>query len=376
MIGILTPYDANNYGSKLQAYAVQEYLAGFDDVEIIRFRPSVIERIFKKLVFLAFLHRYSDKKNLGNHLDEEKQLVQKRKEAIMSFNDEYTFSPVLFGRRALRKHIKKCRCVVCGSDQIWNPALLANRTGLLEFVPAEVKKLSFSASFGINSIPDVLRARYKVKLKRFDGISVREESGLRILNEMGFRDAKLFFDPTLIVDKEKWIRLCEKSKLSIEEPYIFCYFLGNESLGRDIADKLRKQTGHKIVNIAHFKAHIERDEHFADWDLYDVKPSDFINLIRNATYVCTDSFHGTAFSIIFHKRVFTVYRHDNNDQGNTNTRIDSIVHLLDIKEVLVKNIDDFQQKKDQIINFSKTDKIIEDKRKEVYSFFSEVLHDL
>lgn len=337
MIGLLTPYNVQNYGTKLQAYAVQEIMADFDEVEIINFRPNFIERVRRKIEKKLQGNRYVDSKSNGvvGTISEDK-LVERNK-AISSFDTKLKIIPQIYGFKHLKEKASTYNAVVCGSDQIWNPVNLSEHVFMMEFVPKAVRRVAFAPSFGIPKIPDQLKKEYRKRLRNIEYMSVREKSGCNIVQDLGFNNVFWSLDPTLILDEKKWTELADENKINISEPYIFCYFLGSHDLGRNMAKKIREETGMKIVNLPHFKGFIKADEDFADFNLYNVAPQDFIGLIKGASYVCTDSFHGTAFSIIFEKQFLCCERHQATDQASTNDRIYSILQLISQTERMIKD---------------------------------------
>ena len=367
MIGLLTPYSVQNYGTKLQAYAVQELMSVYDDVEVINFRPNFPERVKRKIEKKIMGENFSDSKSLNiKELDEE--LKRKRDVAISSFDKKLKIVPQIYGFKNLRKRATEYAAVVCGSDQIWNPVNLSERIFMLEFVPDEVRRIALSPSFGIPSIPSNLRHEYKKRLSHIEYMSVREKSGCEIVSDLGFKNPCWTLDPTLILPEEKWCTLADESNCHVDEKYIFCYFLGSHSKGREGAAKLRSLTGYKIVNLPHFKSYVDADENFADYDLYDIAPQDFINLIRNAQYVCTDSFHGTAFSIIFEKQFMCFERHQISDEASTNDRIYSILQLIGESDRLVRTIDSIENLAIDNIDFLSVKRVLNAKREEANNF--------
>lgn len=373
MIGLLTPYAVQNYGTKLQAYAVQEIIGQYEEVEIIQFRPNFLERVKRKIEKKFYIKVYNDTKGITDQGNVPEEYLKKRVNAISSFDAKLKIVPQIYGFGNLKEYAKQYSAVVCGSDQIWNPVNLPEHIFMLEFVPDDVRRVAFAPSFGLSEIPDKLKTDYTRRLKHIEYLSVREETGVHILKDLGFNNVFWSLDPTLILSEDKWYELADKSEKKIREPYIFCYFLGSHALGREIAKKIRKQTGYKVVNLPHFKGYVEADRNFADIDLYDVTPQDFISLIRDASYVCTDSFHGTAFSIIFEKEVICCERHQNNDEGSTNDRIYSILKVIGQEIRLVKNVEQTDLLIKTHIDYKKVKEIVNRNRKEANAFLTQAL---
>ena len=116
------------------------------------------------------------------------------------------------------------------------------------------------------------------------------------------------------------------------EPYIFCYFLGNNPPHRKFVKRLSEKTGYKIVALIHLDEYVKSDENFADISPFDVDPSDFLNLIKNASFVCTDSFHCSVFSMLYKRIFFTFRRYSRQTKSSTNTRLDTLFSLAGITD--------------------------------------------
>lgn len=367
MIGLFSPYRVDNYGTKLQAYAVQNYINGYDTTEIISYIPSISEKIISK-VWRIILYKYSDKKYKVDFRDIDKELIKQRKKAINGFNSRYRIRTVR-GRRKLKLLAREYSAVVCGSDQIWNPLNIAKRTMMLEFVPDDIKKISFSPSFGIDYIPKIFAQMYKHRLSRFEYLSVREKSGVSIVRNLGIEQVKHLVDPTILLPKDTWVRLSNTSKMKMDRPYIFCYFLGTLSLGRDVAKEIKTLTNIDIVNLPHFKTYVEYDDGLGDIDLYNVSPEDFLQLIREASYVITDSFHCMVFSIVFQKNFIAINRHEETEGANTNSRIDSLLETFCLTRRKIKTVSDCKIMLSESIDYRETIKVLEEKKKEAKAFF-------
>lgn len=370
-IGLLTPTEVNNYGTKLQAYAMQELMNKFGTVEIIRYKANFTEKLIHKPE-KAFMMHYRDVKPSSEEVLNF-ELSAKRKKSIASFDDKFIYSPICKGRNELKDQATGYDAIVCGSDQIWNPVNLASHIFMLEFVPDNVRRIALAPSFGIESIPFALRRTYASRLKHIEYLSVREKSGVEILKNLGRDDAFWCLDPTLLVEKYKWDKIAEEATIHYDEPYVFCYFIGNNPFSREVAGRVREITGCKLVNIPHFKSYVKDDEGLADYDLYDVTPQDFVGLIRNARYVCTDSFHGTTFSLIFERELFCTERHHSGDAASTNGRLYSILSLVDLSERMIRESSIVEKLLNCPIEYKKVNVILKEKRSVSYSFIKDAL---
>lgn len=346
MIGIVTPYKVNNYGTKLQAYAMQKLFDKYDDSEIVNFltkSDSRFSAVTGKLFSLNIWHHKITEKLMQQGMKRNQELykdLQIRNKAINSFDTSFLkFSEYTVGSKNLKELVKKYDCVVCGSDQLWAPRNVIADYFTLTWVPKECRIMSFSASFGITNVPIHLKAKYCKFLRRFDMIAVRENNGVSIVKDLIGEDAVVTADPTLMLDRAEWEEVSNSSNVDIRGSYIFCYFLGSNPEHRKYAEEVSKITGYKIVILPHFINFCDEDEKIGDYKLYDVTPSDFLHLIQNANIVLTDSFHASVFSFIFERKLGVFERFNAESTGSTNSRIYSLLKNLDTQNCLIKGTD-------------------------------------
>ena len=200
-------------------------------------------------------------------------------------------------------------------------------------------------------------------LNRIDFLSAREESGKKIIKKFTGRNVPLVCDPALLLDDSEWDEIATPNRI-IKEPYIFCYFMGNNPWQRRFVLELKKKTECKIVSLLHLDQYIASDESYVDKSPYDVSPADFLNLVKNANYVCTDSFHGTVFSIIYKRNFFTFKRFSDKATLSTNTRIDTLLNQMKLKERLVLEGNTVNEMLERKINFEVVQEHLEEFRKE------------
>ena len=158
----------------------------------------------------------------------------------------------------------------------------------MNFVPDFVNTIAYATSFGQSELPKDSSQKASVFLKKIKHIGVREESGQKLVKKLAGRNVPVVCDPTLLFTGEEWMSI-QQEKPIMEGRYIFCYFLGNNPPHREFAKRLKEQTGCKIVALTHLDEYVKSDEGYADETPYDIDPADFLNLIRYAEYVCTDS---------------------------------------------------------------------------------------
>ena len=211
---------------------------------------------------------------------------------------------------------------VVGSDQVWNPYFGLNDFGLLNFIKDNDKKVSFSASFGVNSIPDELRDKYYNSINKFKYISVREDKGKEIIEELTDRkDVEVLVDPTMLLTSKEWDEIAKKPRQLKSEKYILNYFLGELPKEREEKiNRIAKENNCDVINILNKKC-----------PLYESGPSEFLYLEKNAFLICTDSFHSSIFAILYNKPFIIFNRNDKKNQ-NMNSRIETLVKKFDLED--------------------------------------------
>ncbi len=341
MIGVCIKYFHENYGGMLQAYATIKLLEERGiDYELIQ---------YKKKISFAFIVKAMPRL-LNNVLLNDKYETLKKKIGFkrnpgIAVNDvirtnvfhEFSkkhfkkLSEVYCGYDALCTGAGKYCAVLTGSDQLWSPAGLPTNFYNLQFVRDGIPKISYASSFGVNQIPWYQKKRTMAFLKRLDFISMRENRGSEIVRELTGRTVPTILDPVLMFDEEGWAKLIPVNK-ELEEAYIFAYFLGGNTSHRQAVSELAAKYGLKIVTLRHLDQYIEEDELFGDFAPYDVSPERFLNLLRGAEYVCTDSFHGACFSIIHHKQFAVFNRYNDKSINSKNSRIDTLCKNLGLMD--------------------------------------------
>ncbi len=348
-VGIVSCYFQKNYGSMLQAYATKKVLDNNDipnetiNIDVnIDFKRGKRKYYYTRIFDIKFIKakfgmvklKFDKKvnKKLGNN-------IKIRNKKYDEFKKEFNLSRKCKTYLDLNElALEKYNNVIVGSDQLWLPVNVVADYYTLNWVPDNINKISYATSFGFSNVPKKYFELYSKFLKRINYLSTREESGVKIIKEIVNIDAKLVADPTLLLTKEEWEREATKDRI-IKEKYIFCYYLGSNIQHRKFAERLREKTGYKIVSLNHADEYVKYSDSYCDFAPYDIGPREWINLLKNAEYVCTDSFHGTAFSIMFNKVFFDFRRYNSKSKVSTNSRIDSLLHVAGIsnERILVGN---------------------------------------
>lgn len=380
-IGVCACYDQKNYGSMLQVLAtvIKIEELGYD-YEIIRYSRKLtlnllvrsLSRIPERLKFEAEQNR---KRKKFASIEGLTQRVQQRNECFKIFCvDRFRkFSPIYDTYSDLQKAASRYAAVLVGSDQLWRPEGYTTGFYNLMFVPDNVPKIAYATSFGVSQIPENKKKIAKQFLSRMDYISVRELRASEMIKELIGRDVPTVVDPTLLFTGEEWNNIIPLKKI-IDEKYIFCYLLGSNPQHREWVNELKKCTGYKIVTIPFLDEFVEGDIAFGDNQIFDAGPAEFVNLIRNAEYVCTDSFHGSVFSILNHKQFVTFNRFSDESKNSRNSRIESLLKQTGLQSRRMTKPD---QKIDEVImtevNYTQVEKRLVEMRGESITYLQEAL---
>ncbi|GEQ62383.1 hypothetical protein VL4N_17300 [Vagococcus lutrae] len=363
-IGILTITDYNNYGNRLQNYALQEVLKKKNH-EVV----SIKNTFNKKKTFKEKISNITSFDDLIKKikkrilLDKNKiELNNLRFQNFMEFNDIYI--------RESDFEIKEIKNIpdkaldfdlyVIGSDQVWNYEFdRFSKLDFASFSKSNQKVISYAASFGVNDIPKNKEKIYKEGLKNIDIISVREERGADIVKKMINEKAKVVLDPTMLLTKEEWLEL--PIETYAQEKYIVTYFLGEMPDERkSYIEHIAEEKGCKIKHI----------NNISDEKSWILSPIGFLELIYNAESVYTDSYHACVFSIIFEKH-FEVFDRKSN-HSSMNSRIETLLRKFDLEKQ--KKVDGFiDYNKTQKIDYSSVNEILRMNRKESLSFLDKSL---
>ena len=370
-VALAINYDYHDYGGMLQAFATQRFLEKqgieSDSINFDNVKGDISRRKWK--YFLSNMMDISIVKEKSRLIEKKiRQKTNARLKAQMAERDnafdKFCTSHFKVSRPfdswddMAESSQKEYDAVIVGSDQLWLPSNVMADYYTLHWVPEKVKKIAYSTSFGIGNIPQKYKETYRKFLTRIDYLSARETSGQEIISELTDRSVPLVNDPALLLDANGWDEVI-KDKPIINDKYIFCYFMGDNPEQREFVKRLAKEKGLKIVALLHLDQFIETDEHYADYTPWDISPADFVNLVKYAEYVCTDSFHGTVFSIIYSRNFFTFKRFNKKASLSTNTRITSLLTRIGLMDRLVENLD---KRPDNINDWRKIQECVSDFR--------------
>lgn len=342
-IGLVTCYFHHNYGSMLQAYAtemiMQQMKLPYQTIAckapILYMKENKILYIIKKLLIADWKMKVG-KLKIKYYKRKYPETFGKNVTLRDSYFDRFAqkyfhISPYCKNREELTKMANNYSALLVGSDQLWRTDSVEHGYYTLEWVPDNIKKIAYATSIGVKEVPWFQKKKNRTFMNRFDHIALREKSACDLVYKLTGKNVQVVLDPTLLFTGEQWMHIQHKEPLT-NGKYIFCYLLGNNPEQRLFIKSIQKKTNLKIVAFQQLDDYIPSDEGFADEAPYNVGPAEFLNYIRNAEYVFTDSFHCSVFSILYKKNFFTFSRFSENAKQSTNTRIDNLLNLTGLPQ--------------------------------------------
>jgi hypothetical protein len=362
-VGIITMFhNSINYGGVLQAYALHATIQnlGFE-CDVIRYSANKYESeqmptitiIKRELVRGGFtlehigrIHTFFTQttknifyrifKTLGLKIYLEPRLSL-RKGAFAKFNNTHIKSTKPYDDETISECVRNYDIFICGSDQIWKPTIFTP-TYALGFVPDTKLKIAYAPSIAINSLTSSEIEYMQPLVNRLDAISVREERGKELLEMVTNKEVHWVLDPTLLLGYEEWKKIV--SPYPIKKPYIFCYILGNSKKIKQFVLHTAEQLGMPIVTTPFVGGNFISFRN-GDIRVYDAGPGEFLDLIQNADYVITNSFHATVFSIIFRKKFLVLKRSVEDNSSSTTSRVQSLLKICRLENRFIKDIGSF-----------------------------------
>ncbi len=331
-INLITLQRARNYGSVLQTLALQLKLEELGhQVGVLDFYPE----------------RYTDKgllKRLKHKSPRFRNPLFLLAARILIY-PSFLKKSFIFGKFLKRLHVvgktfstaeeaKVCipetEAYCTGSDQVWNSHWNegVDKTLFLDFAPKGKLLFSYAASFGLSQLPEGEKDLTKLLLERYQYISVREDSGVDILKELGRDDGVQVLDPTLLLTKEEWEPYVNNRYE--RQNYVLTYNLHHDSEINRFAKALGEKHHIPVYNISYNWHDVVHAGHLK----WCPAVEGFLGLIKHARYVIADSFHATVFSIIFEKQFVSIA------PEVASSRLSSILKLMGISERLISHYTD------------------------------------
>lgn len=336
-IKTITCHKVNNHGANLQAVALMHYLEDLgNDVEIIDYFPEYFKH-FRPLYcgtpkyaanpvtrFAYICAKFPGR--LKSYLEYKKS---DRKKNFEAFRDKYyRLTDTYESFEELKANPPKADLYIAGSDQIWNTMMNNGKDPAyyLQFAPKNTTTATYAASFSVSEIPDELKEQTKKYIKSIDFVSVREKSALKILDDLGILNGQAVLDPVFLLEKKQWSKI--ESNIKLDDEYVLVYdFEGSDEV-KNFAVKYAQKHNLKIYSL--YK------NEYCDKSFENFGPDVFLSLIKNAEFILSNSFHATAFSLIYEKEFAVIKR-----QEGINSRMVDLLESVGIDERIVDSYQEF-----------------------------------
>jgi hypothetical protein len=344
-IAILTFFKSGNFGGELQAYALQKKLRLMNyNVEVIhQLRPNTpgfkSTENFKPLIELSDSVSKKNKRNmwLAKKIDFIARIIfskrfKVRNQKFLNFEEKHInlTKTIYYNFDELYAAKLNFDIFIVGSDQVWNYTNgFSSEPYFLTFAPKRSTKISYAASFGHADLPESIKDKYSKWLRDFDRISTREIQGERIVKEITSLPCQTVLDPTLVLSREEWDILFSDKPI-VNEKYILIYTLVESKFILELSRRVATELG--ITKIIRLIPNCwTREVYSYVENVYDAGPIEFINYFRNASFVLTNSFHGTAFSVNFNIPFYTIPR----ENKKNNSRFFSLLELTNLENRII-----------------------------------------
>ena len=323
-VGILTFLHNENYGSSLQAYALQRVVreAGFE-CEHLDYRPDRTEKVNNLLrsgnspkLILDGLRKRG--------VQAEQEEARQKSRAIPDFYAKHMkLSAPCRNGAELREAGAKHEILLCGSDQIWNPVWL-NENYFLTFAKGGQRKLAYAASLGVSTLPPQGKiAKIRRWTEGFEAVSVREAEGAELLGRMIGRKPDVTPDPVCLLSPEEWNGITGETPAGGD--YLLCYFIGENASYWEETHRLARETGLRVLVIP-----VTAESYKSGYELLGgIGPEEFLGAVRGAARLVTDSFHGLVFGTLFGVPVTPLRRDREGDPESKHSRVENFLRLAE-----------------------------------------------
>ena len=355
-VGIITFQESNNFGAMYQAYGLQTA------IEELGYTPEIIDYhcIAKEA---QYSNRFSKDRTILQNINVMLSFGIYKQSRIKFdlFREKYLLlSECKYDKRQLNGLNSCYDAFVCGSDQIWNPdSVKDDGTFFLDFVSNVDKKIPYAPSIGITVISEEYRDLWIKYFNNFVTLSVREQSGATVIEQMTGRKAQVVLDPTLLISKKKWESILEPRVY--EKPYILLYNLDYTPAMVDFAKRASKETGLPVL----LPVRTIRD--YKDgFKCYVWSPQEFLSAIYGAEYVITNTYHGMIMSVIFHKKLIMFDKKCS--KNATGKRMDDFLNMVNLSH---RKSDGSLKILSEDIDYDKVDLRLEEEKKRSLTYLKE-----
>ena len=357
-IGIITYHEAISFGAILQCYGLYHYLEkqGYE-VHIIDYAMNAFMENRKK-------HKIKTKiRQIEKVLDDPKKYIKVRNnektksKKVSSFEDElkkrndkfklfknrkFSLSNRYNTASSIKTNPPQYDIFICGSDQIWNPYFNDfDDNYFLDFCDKNIR-ISYAPSIGMTKIPLRFKRELRKRLNAIEYLSIREESGAKIIKEITGKDAEVVIDPTFLLNNSDWNEISNESSLTLSDEYILTYFIGIDENIEKASKRIHKiYPNTAIIDLV--------------FDQCSYGPEDFIKLVANAKCVITNSFHGCAFSINLNKPFIIIKTLKDTGNHSGFGRMENLLKLTELEDKIITDSSKITQD-DFKIDYKKTNK--------------------
>lgn len=320
-VGIVTFHRAINYGAVLQSYALQR------TIESLGAECEIVDYICPKIEFDYKPFRINKNDLLKSFF---KSCVmyrrrKKRADAFSSFfNDYLVKSKNEYTPENIDTLKNEYDLFVSGSDQVWSPSCVGFDPAYFLTFADDEQKYSYAASFAVSELPQELIEEYKTRLAGFQKFSVREASGTKLVKELTDREAAVHLDPTLLISADEWSKI---ALTQIKKPYILVFTVNPPVSLLKFARKLSKEKNMPVYYLNDAPQIRKSGINYVAASTVE----EFVGYFKGAEYVVTNSFHGTAFSIIFNRSLFVEFK----NKSGRNIRSEGMLKMLGINREIV-----------------------------------------
>lgn len=369
-VGIITFHASYNCGSILQCMALKQVLEKKDaDVKIINFSSEEQQKLYsvfyKRINLKNFVKNFlciRGYSSIKNHYDQYAKYIR----SVFNLSGDF-----LQSSSEIRNSISKFDMLIAGGDQIWNVNCDDFDTAYFLDFDDDTYKISYSPSLGATDINKSSNAAlYSDLLSKFDALSCREVNGAKWLHQLTGREVQLIADPTILLTADDWRKVIKQPlKLSFEGKFIFYYAFSYSAENNACVQHIAEENGLKVVVIDAKQWFIKRLDRYKNFILCEeTGPNAFLNLMNAAEYVITTSFHGTVFSLIFHKKFVYI---NNKNHEPTDDRTSFLLEQMGLMDRYVFSEDVSTQKLNELIDYLLVDKSIDDMKSKAFNYIDE-----
>lgn len=356
-IGIISLYYNNkNIGGLLQCYAmckiISEIIPGDNHIEQISYDSYVSNENIKQCERKLLKSRI---KNIGlkkminrakktitvffqkkTQKDIQCEIEQKR--AFKRFEESIPHSDYIYNVTNIQNANKQYDCFVCGSDQVWNPGKLAHEAYYLSFAGENKKKIPYAVSLGKSVLSNYEQQLLIQRISNIRFLSAREKTACSLISQITGKECVNVLDPTFLLSSSEWEKISNKDIISWDRQYVFAFFLGDCSWQKQFVQAFADSHNLQVVYSPYVTNKKEKNnKFFKGIEIFPMGPREFITIVKNATYVFTDSFHGTAFSLVFNKQFYVFDRDNDKDKTSGNSRLLDLLDELNLKDQYLKS---------------------------------------